>query len=376
MNNHCIFQCIDGSAYGFGYNKYGQLGRLSEKEFVPKPILLEFDFKCLDIALGHEHTLFLTTNHEVYVCGSNLHGQLGIPKIDRQIKPIKIMDNVKLIACGMRFSLVYTFDKKLYGFGRKIMNVYDFYDEQFQKEIDITNINIGTDYYLLYKNKQNSAEIWSLQNKLMNVHKADFIIKKITRGHRSLLFLNNFNQIYKFSIRCWDLPTENPVSDIIDFNLINMKIKDMSCTCYCTLYLTENNDVYYSGIFYEKMKFHIKEEMKLIATNVLQMISGSSYIILVKNNGKIEMISDGYSDDNGNSILKKDQWTNGEIIIDKKVSMINGKVIRWMPEYHHRLDQDFKDNILIFMMIYDRFKKSKCIIGKYVIFNIINFIYC
>ena len=372
MNNHCIFQCIDGSMYGFGDNEHGQLGISSKDEFVAKPVLLNYDFECLDIALGHKHTLFLTTNHEVYVCGSNSQGQLGLLKINGQVKPTKIMDNVKLIACGCYTSLIYTFDDKLYEFGR----YREFKQKILKQHIKVTSMVCDVHKYCLYDSTKNDFIF-------ANEKYSDYVfvknnIMKITSGYGNFLFLNDLNQIYGIGDNVHKqlcLLGKNVCRDLILIEINpNLIIKDISCTIYCVLYLTQDGEVYYSGRIYGVNNGGI-ENMKLLSKNVSQMISGSSYIILIKDDGKMMMVSDYYSNSSGNTERKNNQWKNGEIIIDKKVSMINGKIILWEPEYHKRLNQNFKDGILMFMMIYNVFKKLKIVVGKYVIFYIIRLVY-
>jgi alpha-tubulin suppressor-like RCC1 family protein len=71
---------------GWGFNRHGQLGNgHRENVWIPEEITF-FSSKNLevkDITGGDFHTLFLTTNNEIYSCGKNDEGQLGveIPKL-------------------------------------------------------------------------------------------------------------------------------------------------------------------------------------------------------------------------------------------------------------------------------------------------------
>jgi alpha-tubulin suppressor-like RCC1 family protein len=55
---------------------------LCQYMFIPDTRLTMFDHvKMLQIACGRYHTLFLTANGEVYACGLNSFGQLGLGKM-------------------------------------------------------------------------------------------------------------------------------------------------------------------------------------------------------------------------------------------------------------------------------------------------------
>ena len=52
------------------------------------------------IACGHEHTLILTADNNVFVFGDNYFGQLGLNHNNRQNKPVFLMNEISQIVCG------------------------------------------------------------------------------------------------------------------------------------------------------------------------------------------------------------------------------------------------------------------------------------
>lgn len=115
----------DFKAISFGQNESGQCG-----QDVPipltKPTLINHlkNLNIIQIGCGKGHSLFLTENNEVYACGNNERGQLGIGSrlkwCKKLPKPKKIVYDgppVKKIGCGNEFSALLDTDGHLYMFG-------------------------------------------------------------------------------------------------------------------------------------------------------------------------------------------------------------------------------------------------------------------
>lgn len=69
----------DGELYVWGCNRYGQLG-LDPTVFpsLPYPHKIVFNEKIKHVSMGLRHTVIVTENQELYTCGSNSRGQLGL----------------------------------------------------------------------------------------------------------------------------------------------------------------------------------------------------------------------------------------------------------------------------------------------------------
>ena len=103
--SHTVFLSCSGQAYTAGSNVRGQLGmgKRSRAEPFTKVVGLEFK-EISQISCGQVHTVFLTNEHQAYVCGSNSCGALGIETDQDVCIPTKVqhyqLDRVKSISCG------------------------------------------------------------------------------------------------------------------------------------------------------------------------------------------------------------------------------------------------------------------------------------
>lgn len=112
----------NSKAFCFGQNENGQCGQDALIPFT-KPTLIEHlrNLNIVQISCGEKHSLFLTDTNEVYACGCNAFGQLGIANGNQMVtKPSKIIHDVapiKKIGCGQNFSVLLDTDGNLYTFG-------------------------------------------------------------------------------------------------------------------------------------------------------------------------------------------------------------------------------------------------------------------
>jgi alpha-tubulin suppressor-like RCC1 family protein len=118
-----IFMVILFFIIGFGSNSEGQLG-LGEKNEITLITKIDFKYKVKQISLGEEHTLILTNEHELYVMGSNKHGQLGTREsggnvfIPKKIEYLKFNNTfIKKISCGYFNSFVLMNNSNIYSTG-------------------------------------------------------------------------------------------------------------------------------------------------------------------------------------------------------------------------------------------------------------------
>jgi len=362
MNDHHIIRCIDDTMYGIGDNTNCQLG--SSISYRNAPIKLNINIKYVNIAFGLHHTLFLTTDAELYGLGDNGCGQLGIGKsIVQQENPKKIMDNIKMIGCGDRYSLAYAYDNMLYFFGAGKVNpklVLDY--NSYIPTVILDNINIkkmmcGGDHFYLLDENNKLHKFGCNGNNQLDFGEIDQPLKKIACGKDFTVALTN-NDIWvcgnneNGEIGLSENENMNS-SQVLDLG--ELHIVDVCCGRFYSALLTDDGKVYVNGRIYVYDKL---EKMKLISTNTKYMIGGSESIILFQNNDDV--------------IYHHKNIKIQTLTFDKKISMINNQLILWSPDHHKYLNKEFKDQIVTLMMIYDRFKKSRYPIGKYVIFEIIH----
>ena len=119
--NHTVAILENGHAVSFGANEYGQLGQ-SESEKRPGDIRTLSEHRNVSMAAcGARHSIFLTTNLQVYVCGDNSMGQLGVgdrePRRTPRLLPRLQQESVIQVACGKFHSLALTQESVVYAWG-------------------------------------------------------------------------------------------------------------------------------------------------------------------------------------------------------------------------------------------------------------------
>ncbi|XP_023321398.1 secretion-regulating guanine nucleotide exchange factor isoform X5 [Eurytemora carolleeae] len=93
--------------YAWGANNYGQLGLgyISEQEEIPKHVNIEHEF--VKIIGGGGHTLALDSDGNLFVCGWNRFGQLGIESDENLTRFTRTdVSGVVDVAAGWDFSLL------------------------------------------------------------------------------------------------------------------------------------------------------------------------------------------------------------------------------------------------------------------------------
>ena len=93
---HCFAISNSGVIYGWGKNERGQLA-LNDKENRNSPQELGY-FKgkhVIDIVSGVEHSFFICENDEIYSCGGNYNGQLGLGNNQEEYLTPQEVSNLK-----------------------------------------------------------------------------------------------------------------------------------------------------------------------------------------------------------------------------------------------------------------------------------------
>jgi len=106
---HTHLLTTQGKILSFGSNSSGQLacgvtGTVSSKHGVVKAVGEITQHFVMDGAGGGYHSIFLTSDHRVFVCGSNSSKQLGTTKFESTATPYELpassFDNRKVVACA------------------------------------------------------------------------------------------------------------------------------------------------------------------------------------------------------------------------------------------------------------------------------------
>ena len=211
---HSLSITNKGEIYSWGDNDFGQLGLGDEKKR-NTPCLVPFpnsdSSRIKDIVAGHEHSLFLFENGQLWGCGSNSDGELGLGDDIERSTPTKIpIENVQQIACSKfgRFSLAHD----------------------------------GSSYYAWGQTKYGK---WSSPKRLDDSHSSfasasvQVLDSPITFGLTSTIYAFGSNDsIYKSILLLFDNQNNYDVEFIID----KQRIK--ACKCYL-----KSASKYYAGMF-------------------------------------------------------------------------------------------------------------------------------
>ena len=115
----------DKDLYGWGFNEYGQLARpLLNKDFW-KPNKIKLNNKVIqEISCGSHHSLMLTTDGMVYGWGLNKYGQIGCGKEFGDkisvITQLKTLTKFKAIHCSFLSSFALTDNGMVYSWGQSM----------------------------------------------------------------------------------------------------------------------------------------------------------------------------------------------------------------------------------------------------------------
>lgn len=246
MSNNTYILFKNGELYVCGNNISGQLG-LGHNE--SKSILTLLypsdtnDIGIKSIHCGTEHIMIYKKDSKLFVFGCNSHGQLGLNDTKDRNRPILLMEDTQIasIHCGAEHSIIYKNDGSLYVFG---------YNKNKQLALDDTinrykptlcmvdkrigMISCGGYYSIIYKNDKLTNDKFR-NRKLTN---------KILTNNKVVnnKFINDklkYNGLYVFSCN-----SDNDKSILsLDTN-DNNDIKMISCGYAHSLIYKNNGDLF------------------------------------------------------------------------------------------------------------------------------------
>ncbi|XP_063291143.1 probable E3 ubiquitin-protein ligase HERC4 isoform X2 [Pelobates fuscus] len=120
---HSFALTLSGAIFGWGRNKFGQLGLNDESDrYVPALLKSLRSQKIVHICGGEDHTAALTKEGGVFTFGAGGYGQLGHNSTNHEINPRKVFELmgsvVTQIACGRQHTLAFVPSSgRIYSFG-------------------------------------------------------------------------------------------------------------------------------------------------------------------------------------------------------------------------------------------------------------------
>jgi alpha-tubulin suppressor-like RCC1 family protein len=119
----------NGELYGCGQNGGYQLATGDQRHRTTFTQLtipdIEDGAEIKQVAAGEDHTIVLLTNGKLYGCGRNVYGQLGLVDKEYQSTFTRIFNwknapKIKYVAAGSEDTIVLSVDEELYGCGRNV----------------------------------------------------------------------------------------------------------------------------------------------------------------------------------------------------------------------------------------------------------------
>ncbi|KAG7170656.1 Secretion-regulating guanine nucleotide exchange factor-like [Homarus americanus] len=119
---HTFLLTAQGRLFGAGWNTSGQVGDGTQVRAVPGFQLIRGleGHRMIGVACGWAHSIALSQSGQVWVWGSNSHGQLGLPKDEVPFTSLPIcldLTNVVSVSAGLRHTAVATRDGRAYTWG-------------------------------------------------------------------------------------------------------------------------------------------------------------------------------------------------------------------------------------------------------------------
>jgi alpha-tubulin suppressor-like RCC1 family protein len=165
---YTVLLCEDSSLWVVGNNNYGQLGfgdTTDRKVFtkVTRPSTMTSNVK--DIYSETNHTVLLTNDNEIWSCGYNSNGQLGFgDTTDRNIftkvtKPSTMTSNIKELVCGYSHTVLLTNDNEIWSCGYNSNGQLGLGDNTNRNIFTLVNLDeLDINYFPLVSQDLNDSE--------------------------------------------------------------------------------------------------------------------------------------------------------------------------------------------------------------------------
>ncbi|UIZ23038.1 hypothetical protein KXD40_003811 [Peronospora effusa] len=122
-SEHVAALSADGNLYTVGYNKNGQLGLGTATNVAEATLVRELAGKrVVEVSCSYFHTAIVIDNGDLYGCGCNDYGQLGLGDYNGQLVPQPVeyffRHPVLAVACGQHYTVASLRDGGVVAFGK------------------------------------------------------------------------------------------------------------------------------------------------------------------------------------------------------------------------------------------------------------------
>ncbi|MBL8159531.1 hypothetical protein JNJ66_03680 [Candidatus Saccharibacteria bacterium] len=197
----------DGAVYAKGSNRYGQLGlgSIGAAKDELHQVRLPQGTKVKQLDIKHNHAIVLTDKGEAWTWGMNISGQLGTGDRQDNATPVKVLDKVRDVAAGYRFSAAVRTDGTLWAWGMSCDPATPGLDtiiEQFARDI-----SVGGSYFngkgqgpAMYCIEESNLPVASLIPKQVAT---DLRFTSVSGGYGHIVMTDDKQQAWSLGCNAW-----------------------------------------------------------------------------------------------------------------------------------------------------------------------------
>ena len=174
--NHSLFQKNNGAIFVCGNNRAGQcgLGHFNDPQIIPS-LIPGAPSNIVRFVCGSQQSLFLDSEGNVFSCGNNEYGELGLAhnRNQNELNKISNIPPIKMISCVFASSYLIDFEGNLWTFGK---NDYGQLGHGDTTHINVPKIvrTLKNIQQISYGNSGNHFFVKNSQNRIFATGKNDY----------------------------------------------------------------------------------------------------------------------------------------------------------------------------------------------------------